>query len=88
MIAAAEPSQSLRIRALEALVQKLSAEPGSDAYPQARYELGLAYQSDNRMSEARTVFEAVLAHDSSSPWAMEARRALAEMGVAAAHRAR
>jgi outer membrane protein assembly factor BamD (BamD/ComL family) len=88
MIASAEPSQSLRIRALEACVQKLAKDPNSDAYPQAQYELGLAYQADNRMAEARAVLEAILAKDSASPWAMEARRQLAEMGMATADRQR
>ncbi|HOA74382.1 MAG TPA: tetratricopeptide repeat protein [Phycisphaerae bacterium] len=81
LIAAAEPSQSLKIRALEACVAKLASEPDSDAYPQARYELGVAYQADNRPAEARAVFEAIVVQRASSPWALEAQRQLAEMGM-------
>lgn len=83
MLASAEASQSLRMKALEACVQKLAREPGSDAYPQAQYELGVAYQADDRMAEARAIFEAILAKESNSPWAAEARRKVAEMGMAA-----
>lgn len=83
LIASAEPSQSLKIRALEACVQKLAQEPDSDAYPHAQYELGMAYQADNRLAEARAVFESIVTADSTSPWAMEARRQLAEMEMAA-----
>lgn len=80
-LAAAEPSQSLKIKALEGCVQKLARDRDSDALPQAQYELGMAYQADNRMTEARAVFENILSTQVASPWAMEARRQLAEMGA-------
>jgi outer membrane protein assembly factor BamD (BamD/ComL family) len=82
-VATAQPSQSLRIKALEACVQKLARQAGSDAFPQAQYELGLAYQADNRPAEAKAMFDQVVLKEPTSPWAMEARRQLAEMGGAA-----
>lgn len=87
-LAAAESSQSLKIKALESVVQKLSEQKDSDALAQAKYELGMAYQADNRMSDARVVFENVQNTQDDSPWAMEARRQLAEMGAPTADRAR
>lgn len=83
LIATAEPSHSLRIRALEGCVQKLANDPRSDAYAQAQYELGLAYKADNRLGESRKMLESILVKDPTSPWAMEAQRQLAEMGMAA-----
>lgn len=88
LIAMAEPSHSLRIKALEGCVQKLAADPQSDAHPQAQYELGLAYKADNRMAEARAVLDAIVTMNPDSPWAVEAERQLAEMGVATPERRR
>lgn len=81
LVAAAEPSQSLRIADLEQCVSRLAQEPGSDAFPQARYELAVVYQSDNRLREARGVFETIIAQNKDSSWAVEAQRRLAEMGM-------
>ena len=83
MLAAAEPSQSLKIKALESVAKRFSGQPDSDAHPQAQYELGVAYKLDNRMAEARAMFEQVLLKDAASPWALESRRQLAEIGVQA-----
>jgi tetratricopeptide (TPR) repeat protein len=80
-LAATEPSRSLKIKALESCVQKLARDPDSDAYPQAQYELGLAYRTDNRMNEARAFFEDILSKRAKSPWALEAQRQLAELGA-------
>lgn len=83
MLAAAESSTSLKIDKLEDCVRRLSGEPNSDALARAQYELGVAYQADNRMADARKIFEQMLVKDSTSPWAAEARRQLAEMGAGA-----
>jgi len=77
----AEPARSLRIQALEANVARLARDPNSDAYAQAQYELALAYCADNRMQDARAMFEDVLNKNADSPWAIEARRQLAELGT-------
>ncbi|HSW45844.1 MAG TPA: tetratricopeptide repeat protein [Phycisphaerae bacterium] len=83
LIAATERSQSRKIEQLRACVDRLSQERRSDALPQARYELGLAYKQDNRPAEARGVFEEVLRLYPDSPWAFEASRQLASMGIVA-----
>jgi predicted Zn-dependent protease len=84
LAAAAEPSHSLRIRALEQCVARYKADAHGDALGQAQYELALAYQADNRLREARTLFEELVVKEAASPWAMEARRQLAAMGVSTA----
>lgn len=81
LITAMEPSRSLKIDGLRALVERLSKEPESDALPHARLELGAAYQEDNRSEEARAVFEQIVQRHRGTPWEIEAGRRLAEMGV-------
>ncbi len=82
LIAATEPSQSRRIEQLRACVDRLRVEQRGDALAHARFELGLAYKQDNRSQEARSVFEDVLRLNADSPWALEANRQLAGMGIA------
>jgi len=81
LIASTEPSRSLRIAALDRCVQDLLEQTASDALPQARYELGLAYKEDNRPAEARELFEQARQYHRDSPWALEAERKLAAMGA-------
>jgi|GEM_PF-420406 len=82
LIAKTESSVSLRIEQLKCCVDALANAQESDALPHARFELGAAYQSDNRPAEARSAFEKVLHYHPDSPWAYEATRRLAAMGVA------
>lgn len=81
MIAASEPSLSRRIEELRSCVERFSQERRSDAPPQGRFELGMAYKQDNRPQEAVTVFEEVTRLYPDSPWAVEANRQLAAMGI-------
>jgi outer membrane protein assembly factor BamD (BamD/ComL family) len=87
-LAAADPSPSLKIKALEDCVHRLARDPASDAYPQAQYELGLAYQADNRVVEARAVFEEMRSKQTASLWEIEARRQLAQLGASTNERSR
>ena len=83
LIAGTEPSQSRRIEGLRACVERLRVEQrAGDALAQARHELGLAYKQDNRPQEARAVFEETIRLNADSPWALEANRQLASMGIA------
>jgi len=83
LIAATEPSRSLRIAALNQCVHDMLKKPGSDALPQARYELGVAFQEDNRPTEARQLFEQLVREHHDLPWGLEAERKLASMGISA-----
>jgi len=83
LIASTEPSRSLRIAALNTCIQDLLKKTGSDALPQARYELGLVYQEDNRPAEARQIFDEVVRYHHDTPWALEAERRLVSMGASA-----
>jgi hypothetical protein len=74
-------SQSLRIDRLKAVIEEFSRFDKSDALPQALYELGLAYQVDNRPDEASEVYAQVVSEFSGSAWASEAQGQLAAMGV-------
>ena len=79
LIAAAEPSRSLRIESLRACIERLARQPSGDALPQARFELAVAYQVDNRPAEARSLLLEIVQQHGASTWAEEARRRLAEM---------
>jgi len=81
LIAATEPSSSLRIDGLVKCVEKLQSVPQSDALAQARYELGVAYKDDNRHHEAGAAFEDVVRLHADTPWATDASRRLAAMGL-------
>jgi hypothetical protein len=81
LLARAHASQSVRIERLKACIEQLPS--GSMALPRARFELGAAFQEDNRPEEARAIFEEVLRHHEKSPWAAEAGRRLATMSMAA-----
>lgn len=81
LIAATEPSSSLRIDGLVKCVERLQSVPQSDALAHARYELGVAYKDDNRHQEARAVFEDVVRFHADTPWATDASRRLATMGL-------
>lgn len=81
LLAAAQPSRSVKIERLRSVIEQLAREEGSDALPRARLELGIALQDDNRPEEARALFEEVRARHSDTPWAAEASRRLAAMGV-------
>ncbi len=81
LIAGTEPSKSRRIEELTQCVERLKAEQSSDALSQARYELGLAYKQDSRPQEARAIFEDTIRLNADSPWAAEANRQLASMGI-------
>ncbi|MBP7934579.1 MAG: hypothetical protein KA354_08010 [Phycisphaerae bacterium] len=81
LIAATEPSSSLRIDGLVKCVEKLQSVPQSDALSQARYELGVAYKDDNRHNEAGAAFEDVVRLHADTPWATDASRRLAAMGL-------
>ena len=80
LIVASDPSWSRRINRLEALIDRYASDPDSDALAEARYELGVAYQVDNRPAEAREAFETVEQRYPGS-WACDAaQRRLAAMG--------
>ncbi|NLX12729.1 MAG: hypothetical protein GXY44_03630 [Phycisphaerales bacterium] len=81
-IALAEPSRSLRIAAIEKCVEKLARRENSDALPRALYELGNAYQFDNRLDDARLVYRKLLEQFPKTPWAQEAERRIAVLGMA------
>ena len=81
LIAATEPSTSLRIDGLVKCVEKLQSVPQSDALAQARFELGVAYKDDNRHQEAKAAFEDVVRLHADTPWATDASRRLATMGL-------
>ena len=83
LIAASQRSRSRKIEELRATVGRLLEMTDSDALPQARYELALAYQQDNRQAEARAGFEEVVRLHPDTAWAVEARSRLAGMGMAA-----
>ena len=83
LVACTERSQSRRIEDLRACVERLNQVCKSDALAHGRFELGLAYKQDNRPAEARAVFEEVLRMNPDSPWAFEANRQLAGMGMSA-----
>ncbi|HOB73122.1 MAG TPA: tetratricopeptide repeat protein [Phycisphaerae bacterium] len=74
-------SKSRRIELLKSCLVTFSRQPGSDALPQARFELGMAYKEDSRFEEARAAFEELCRDTPDSPWAAEARKQLAAMGV-------
>jgi len=90
LIAAAQPSLSLRIDHLSAAVRRLAADPRSDALPVAQLELAAAYQSDNRPEEAWALLQEIQKSWPQSPWAQEAARRMALMAApsrsAAGHR--
>jgi hypothetical protein len=83
LIASTERSQSRRIEDLRACVERLIPSCRSDALAHGRFELALAYKQDNRPAEARAVFEQVIRLHQDSPWAFEANRQLAGMGMSA-----
>jgi hypothetical protein len=79
--ASAGSSHSRRIELLKDCVAQCAKDPKSDAFPMARFELGLAYKDDRRLEEARKEFEDLSRNSPESPWAQEARQQLAAMGV-------
>lgn len=80
LIASTDPSWSRRIDRLEALIETFEQQGGCDALPVAKYELGVAYQVDNRLSESAAMFEEVERRHMDSPWSVDASRRLATMG--------
>ena len=74
-------SQSLRIDRLKAVIEEFSRLEDGDALPRAQYELGLAYQVDNRPDEASQVYARVIREFGDTSWALEAKGRLAAMGV-------
>ena len=82
LVARAQPSRSVRIERLQECIATLQGRSDSDALPLARYELGRAYLEDNRIADARQMFEQVRANHPNSPLASEAARRLATMGAA------
>lgn len=81
MIAAAEPSHSLKIEKLEQVVERLDKLEQTDAMPQALYELGAAYQNDFRFREARERYLVLVSRYPESTWAEEAHRRLSKLGM-------
>jgi tetratricopeptide (TPR) repeat protein len=82
LIARAQPSRSVRIEQLRTCIDQLSGSKDVDALARARFELGVAYEEDNRPEEARAVFEEVKTRHPDSPWAFMAVRRLASRGAA------
>jgi hypothetical protein len=83
LLARSEPSASLKIERLRAVFERYGRESASDVRAQTLYELGVAYQSDNRTDEARQAFERVMRDFAATPWELEAKGRLANMGVSA-----
>lgn len=82
LMAAANPSRSRRIEMLEAFIREADRQPDSDALPEARFQLGMAYKEDSRTEDARKQLDEVTRLHADSPWAVEARQQLANMGAA------
>jgi outer membrane protein assembly factor BamD (BamD/ComL family) len=78
-LAALQPSHSLRIPALRAVIEEHKGDETSDAVPHGMLELASAYQADNRPDEARQMLDRLRNEYPSSPWAQEAARRLALM---------
>ncbi len=70
----ADPSRTRRLRELELW---LSRDPAGDAAIRARYELGVLYQADSLIEEARRTFDELIRRAPNSPWAQSARDKLA-----------
>lgn len=74
-----ERSRSRRIEQLKVLAERFSKDRTCDVLPQTRFELAAAYQADNLLDEARSLYQAIQAEHPESPWALEATRRLATM---------
>jgi len=74
----ADRSRTRRLRELELW---LSRDPAGDAATRARYELGVLYQADCLIEEARRTFEELIRRDPDSPWAQDAREKLAVLPI-------
>lgn len=72
-------SRSRRIDELRALVERFAKDKQCDALPRARFELAAAYQTDNLLDEARSLYQTIQAEHPDSPWATEANWRLATM---------
>ncbi len=82
LLARSQSSPSRRIEELSRCIEAMAGQPDSDALPQARFELAVALHEDKRPEEARAALEQLQARHPASPWAAEAGRRLAAMGVA------
>jgi tetratricopeptide (TPR) repeat protein len=83
LLALNEASASLKIERLKEVYERFSRDPASDVPAQALYELAVSYQRDNRTEEARQAFDRLIREHADSPWALEAKGRVANMGVAA-----
>jgi len=72
-------SRSRRIDQLKALADHCSKDKTCDVLPQTRFELAAAYQTDNLLDEARSLYQLIQTEHPESPWALEATRRLATM---------
>ncbi|MGQ9649148.1 MAG: tetratricopeptide repeat protein [Phycisphaerae bacterium] len=80
LLALTNRSRSRRIEELRTLVDRFAKDKRCDALPHARFELAAAYQTDNLLDEARTLYQTIQTEHPDSPWATEANWRLAVMG--------
>lgn len=80
LLALTNRSRSRRIEELRGLVDRFAKDKRCDALPRARFELAAAYQTDNLLDEARTLYQTIQMEHPDSPWATEADWRLAVMG--------
>ncbi len=80
LLALTNRSRSRRIEELRDLVDRFAKDKRCDALPRARFELAAAYQSDNLLDEARSMYQTIQTEHPDSPWATEANWRMAVMG--------
>jgi len=83
LIITTEPSRSRKIEHLKNYVEKYAQDAKNDALAQARFDLAVTYQTDNRLEEAKAMYEEVIRFHQESPWEKEANRRLEEMRMTA-----
>ncbi|MBN1492499.1 MAG: tetratricopeptide repeat protein [Phycisphaerae bacterium] len=79
--ATAQPSTSLKIRALETFLAEHWGHPAADALPEAQYRLGQAYLMDSRPADARMAFDRLREEFPESPWVEDAQEQTGQLAA-------